>query len=435
MEALRRARQEIDRIDAELARLYTERMAAAREIAACKREAGLPVFDPAREREVLTSAAARIADPTLRPGYLALLRQLMDQSKRLQRSEQPESETVLPVLLPDGTYPVLVADGLLARAKEHLDLDRNVFLVTDSGVPAQYARTLAAQCRRAEVVTVPAGEASKSMGQFESILTGLQQGGWKRGDCVAAVGGGMVGDLAGFAAACYLRGIDFYHIPTTLLAMVDASVGGKTALNLGGVKNSVGAFSRPKAVLIDPSLLDTLPPRQLAAGMAEVVKMALTSDADLFADLEQGRTIDRRQLIVRALRIKISVVEADEREAGPRRVLNFGHTLGHGIEAAQKGALLHGECVALGMLPMCSPAVRERLLPLLTRLGLPTGANFDPEAALAAIARDKKAAAEGICAVTVREIGSWDMEEMPLSELRQRLLTVTAPVDGRDHRP
>ena len=421
MEALRRARQEIDRIDAELARLYTERMAAAREIAACKREAGLPVFDPAREREVLTSAAARIADPTLRPGYLALLRQLMDQSKRLQRSEQPESETVLPVLLPDGTYPVLVADGLLARAKEHLDLDRNVFLVTDSGVPAQYARTLAAQCRRAEVVTVPAGEASKSMGQFESILTGLQQGGWKRGDCVAAVGGGMVGDLAGFAAACYLRGIDFYHVPTTLLAMVDASVGGKTALNFGGVKNSVGAFSRPKAVLIDPSLLDTLPPRQLAAGMAEVVKMALTSDADLFADLEQGRTIDRRQLIVRALRIKISVVEADEKETGLRRVLNFGHTLGHGIEAARKGALLHGECVSLGMLPMCSPDVRKRLHPLLARLGLPTRVRTDPDEVLAAVVHDKKACEGGIETVYVEAPGCFRFEKIGLPVLRERL--------------
>lgn len=421
MEALRSARQEIDRIDAELARLYTERMAAVREIAARKREAGLPVFDPAREREVLASAAARMADPALRPGYLALLRQLMDQSKRLQQAERPESGTVLPVLLPDGSYPVLVGEGLLARANEHLDLDRKVFLVTDSGVPARYAETLAALCGRAEVMTVPAGESSKSMQAFESILARLLQGGWRRGDCVAAVGGGMVGDLAGFAAACYLRGIDFYHVPTTLLAMVDASVGGKTALNFGGVKNSVGAFFRPKAVLIDPRLLDTLASRQYASGMAEIVKMALTSDAELFADLEQGRITDRRELILRALRIKISVVEADETEAGPRRVLNFGHTLGHGIEAARKGALLHGECVALGMLPMCSPAVRERLLPLLTRLGLPTRVRTDPDRVLAAVACDKKACEDGIETVFVEAPGCFRFEKTGLPALRARL--------------
>lgn len=421
MEALNRARREIDRVDAELARLYAERMAAVREIAACKQAAGLPVFDPAREREVLAAAASRIEDPALRPGYLALLRQLMDQSKCLQRAGRLKSGTVLPVLLPDGSDPVLIADSLLARAEEHLDLDRNVFIVTDSGVPARYAETLAARCRRAEILTVPAGEASKSLRQFESILTGLQRGGWQRGDCVAAVGGGMVGDLAGFAAACYLRGIDCYQIPTTLLAMVDASVGGKTALNFGGVKNSVGAFSRPKAVLIDPTLLDTLPPRQYASGMAEVVKMALTSDAELFADLEQGRITDRSELIRRALRIKISVVEADEKEAGPRRVLNFGHTLGHGIEAAQKGALLHGECVALGMLPMCSPAVRERLIPLLTRLGLPVRVRTDPDAVLAAVACDKKTCADGIETVFAEAPGRFRFEKCGLPALGARL--------------
>ena len=420
MEALSHARQEIDRIDAEMARLYAERMAAVQEIAACKQAAGLPIYDPAREREVLASATGRIADPALRPGYLALLRQIMEQSKLRQRAQLAQSEDVLQVLLPGRSYPVLVGDGLLARAGAHLNLHRNVCIVTDSGVPARYAETLAAQCSRAEIVTVPAGEAGKSMRSFETILTRLQQGGWKRGDCVAAVGGGMVGDLAGFAAACYLRGVDFYNIPTTLLAMVDASVGGKTALNFGGVKNSVGAFSQPKAVLIDPGLLDSLPPRQLASGMAEIVKMALTSDEALFADLEQNRLADRRELIVRALRIKIAVVEADEREADLRRVLNFGHTLGHGIEAALHGSLLHGECVALGMLPMCSPAVRARLIPLLARLGLPTRVRTDPAAVLAAAAHDKKAAADGIEAVFVDRPGSFRFETLSLAALGER---------------
>ena len=350
--------------------------------------------------------------------------------------------------LPGGSYPIRIGRGLLARAGELMNLDRRVFLVTDRGVPSRYVRAVAAQCRLHTVFTVQPGEASKSVEVWSGLLEAMLRAGLTRGDCVAVVGGGVVGDLAGFAAASYMRGVDFYNVPTTVLSMADASVGGKTALNLGGVKNSIGAFWQPKAVLIDPDVLDTLPQRQISNGMAEIVKTALTLDADLFTRLERFLSdepwhgIRIEDLITDAVRLKKAVVEADERESGPRRVLNFGHTLGHGIEAVRTGrlissggaeaalregfALLHGECVALGMLPLCAPEVRARLLPILERLDLPTHAVFDPDAALAAIARDKKGAADTITVVTAPAVGEYAFRSMPLSDLRP-LLTELLP--------
>ena len=425
MDPLRKNREAIDEIDASLAELYEARMSAAAEIGAWKQANGLPVRDPARERQVLERAAARIQDPALRPGFTALMEQLMARSRALQ--QKPRGKTaLLTVCLPGGDCPLYLERGILSRAGELLELNRRVFLVTDEGIPAEYVQKAAAGCAAPTVCTVPRGEGSKSVETWKRILEAMLAAGLTRNDCVLALGGGMVCDLAGFAAASYLRGIDCCSIPTTLLAMVDASVGGKTALNLAGVKNVVGAFRQPRAVLMDPEVLATLPPRQLANGLAEAVKMGLTSDAGLFALLERPEGYGPiEEIIARALAVKKAVVEADEREAGLRRVLNFGHTLGHGIEAAVGGALLHGECVALGMLPMCAPSVRARLRSVLKRLGLPTGWDFDPDAALAAIAHDKKSTAEGICAVTVPQVGSWSMETMPLPELRRRLLTLT----------
>lgn len=312
--------------------------------------------------------------------------------------------------LEERGYDIFVGSGILMRAGELLRLARRVLIVTDTGVPAEYARTVAAQCASPVVVTLPMGEGSKSLANFEQLLSRLLAEGFTRTDCVVAVGGGVVGDLSGFAAACFMRGIDFYNIPTTLLSQVDSSIGGKTAIDLAGVKNCVGAFWQPKGVLIDPATLSTLPPRQLANGMAEAVKMSLTSDAGLFSLFEAGGENDRETVILRSLEIKKRVVEADEREGGLRRVLNFGHTLGHGIEsAAGLQGLLHGECVALGMLPLCAPEVRARLLPVLTRLGLPTTLPVDPEQVLAAVCHDKKCDGQQVAYVYVPRVGDFEI--------------------------
>lgn len=307
------------------------------------------------------------------------------------------------------SYDITVGRGALAHAGEKMNLSRRVLIVTDSGVPEKYAKTVAAQCAAPTVVTVPAGETSKNLTVFGSLLSRMLAETFTRTDCVVAVGGGVVGDLSGFAAACYMRGIDFYNVPTTLLAQVDSSVGGKNAVDLDGVKNCVGAFRQPRAVVIDPDVLATLPKRQIANGMAEVVKMALTSDAALFEMLESG-IADTETVIVRSLRIKKAVVEADVHESGLRRVLNFGHTLGHGIEsAAGLHGLLHGECVALGMLPLCTPKVRARLLPLLKRLGLPTVLPVSPETVLGAVCHDKKCDGGTVSYVYVPHVGDYEI--------------------------
>ena len=330
---------------------------------------------------------------------------------------------------PAEGYDVVIEPGALQKAGEYLNLDRRVMIVTDDGVPEQYAKTLASLCREPNIFTVPQGEGSKCLDTFSAILSAMLNAGFARGDCVAAVGGGVVGDLAGLAAALYMRGIDWYNVPTTLLAMADSAVGGKTAVDLGGVKNAAGAFWQPRAVLIDPEVLATLPPRQQSNGLAEAVKMALTHDPALFARFEDPAGYGPVEAVIAAcLRIKSTVAAADEREAGLRRVLNFGHTLGHGLEAAAGGRLLHGEAVALGMIPMCAPEVRARLVPVLERLGLPTYVNFrlDVDAAMSAIAHDKKSTENGIETIFVPEVGQYTFRKVGPDELRQ-LLQALAP--------
>ena len=319
--------------------------------------------------------------------------------------------------LGDRSYDIVVERGCLQKAGQLLDLARKVCIVTDEGVPAQYAKNLAAQCREPVIVTVDAGEEIKTMETVTKICRVLLERGFSRKDCVAAVGGGMVGDLAGFAAAAFMRGIDFYNLPTTLLSQVDSSIGGKTGVNLDGVKNIVGAFWQPQGVLIDPDTLSTLSPRLYAEGMAEAVKMALTSDAALFEKLEQG-DLPVEQVLEGALAIKKSVVEQDERESGPRKLLNFGHTIGHGVESAARGSLYHGECVALGMVPMCGREVRARLIPLLERLGLPTACDLDKEAVWQAMQHDKKSSSSGFSAVFVEKPGQGFVKQVSFAEMK-----------------
>ncbi len=284
-------------------------------------------------------------------------------------------------------------------------------------------RAVASACREGHITVVPQGEGSKSFSTLESVQKKLLSLGFTRGDAVVAVGGGVVGDLSGFAASIYMRGIDFYNVPTTLLSQVDSSVGGKTAINLEGVKNVVGTFYQPKRVLIDPDVLATLDARRIACGLAEAIKMSLTCDAELFELFESGDAMGNiERVIERSIKIKARVVEKDEREAGLRKILNFGHTIGHGIESfSGLHGLNHGECVALGMIPMCSEAVRERLLPVLASAGLPTRLDFDAKRVKDAMAHDKKTCAGVIAVTCVEQIGSFVMKKMSLSELEEKL--------------
>lgn len=316
-------------------------------------------------------------------------------------------------------YDITVGRGLLSHAGEYFNLDRRVFIVTDSGVPAEYASAIAECAREAKIVTVPMGEGSKSPEVFSYLLGEMLSFGLTRTDCAVAVGGGVVGDLTGFCAATYMRGIDFYNVPTTLLSQVDSSIGGKTAINLGGVKNIVGAFHQPKGVLVDVDTLSTLPKRQISNGLAEAVKMSLTSDAELFELFEREGASEENieRIILASLKIKKAVVEADETERGLRKILNFGHTLGHAIEAEEEmRGYYHGECVAIGMRATCSAPVLERLIPVLERLELPTSYDGDLESALSYISHDKKCDGARITVIFVDEVGSFREEKMPVDD-------------------
>ena len=325
--------------------------------------------------------------------------------------------------LGEDSYDILVKRGILQQANTHLNLNRRVLVVTDSGVPAQYAATVASQCQEGIVCTVEQGEASKSLDTFGKLLQTMLDHGFSRKDCVVAVGGGVVGDLAGFVASAYMRGVDFYNIPTTLLSQIDSSIGGKTAVNFGGVKNIVGAFYQPKKVLIDPDLLQTLPPRQVANGLAEAIKMALTSDAELF-DIFENQDVEEHldEVIVRSLQIKKAVVEQDEKESGLRKVLNFGHTIGHGIESSE--GLYHGECVALGMIPMCHESLRPRVLAVLKKCDLYREPDYDWDTIAEAAFHDKKADGSTVTVITVNEVGNFVMEQMDGMDVIQMAKTV-----------
>lgn len=333
---------------------------------------------------------------------------------------------ILTMELGADSYPIIIERSALKKAADHLNLHRRVLILTDDGVPKEYAETLASQCAEPHILTLPQGEETKCMASFEKVLGEMLSKGFTRKDCVAAVGGGVVGDLAGFAASAYMRGIDFYNIPTTLLSQVDSSVGGKTGINLNGIKNIVGAFYQPKAVIIDPDVLNTLSPRQLSTGMAEAAKMALTSDEELFELFENSDPFDRLdEIIPRAIAIKKAVVEQDEKEQGLRRILNFGHTLAHGIESLNPDIdLYHGECVALGMLPMCSEEVRERLIPVLKKLNLPTSCSFDREAAFEALLHDKKSVSGGVNAVLVNQAGSFEIKKLSPDQLKAKVYSI-----------
>ena len=321
--------------------------------------------------------------------------------------------------LSDDSYDIVLERGILKCAGKHLNLDRRVLIVTDSGVPESYAQTVASQCKEQFIYTIESGEESKSLEVFGKLLTLMLEHGFSRKDCVVAVGGGVVGDISGFVASAYMRGIDFYNIPTTLLSQIDSSIGGKTAVNLNGVKNIVGAFYQPKKVLIDPDLLKTLPGRQISNGLAEAIKMALTSDRELF-DIFENEDIETHldEIIIRSLNIKKAVVEQDEKESGLRKILNFGHTIGHGIESSgELTELYHGECVALGMIPMCAESIQQRVVDVLKKCGLYNSIDYDWEKIQEAAFHDKKADGDSVTITLVPEIGSFQLTTMKCTDV------------------
>ena len=326
-------------------------------------------------------------------------------------AENPAIE--IEVALGERRYPIRIGSGLLDDAPSWRASmrGRQALIVTDENVARLYLSRVRDGLAGIshDVVMLPVGETAKTLGETARVFAALASIGANRDATIIALGGGVVGDLAGFAAATWMRGIDFVQMPTTLLAMVDSSVGGKTGINLDAGKNLVGAFHQPRAVIADTATLATLPPREYAAGLAEIVKYGAIGDAKFFAWLEAHAdalnahdTTTLAEAIATSCRHKAGIVARDEHEHGERALLNFGHTFGHALEAeAGYGTLLHGEAVAIGMvvaarlsaeLGRAPPADADRLAHLLSRLNLPTELpkGRDADALLSRMRLDKK---------------------------------------------
>ncbi|UUP17165.1 3-dehydroquinate synthase [Nitratireductor thuwali] len=374
-------------------------------------------------------------------------------------STETEAPVVVSVDLGARSYDIVIGPAILGSAG--VEIARRIpgtraAIVTDANVAAAHLRTLRDALSAAgighEVVTIAPGEKSKSFATLQDTVDAILAARLERGDTVIALGGGVVGDLAGFAAAIVRRGMNFVQAPTSLLAQVDSSVGGKTGINTGHGKNLVGVFHQPRLVLADTAALDTLPPREFRAGYAEMAKYGLIDRPEFFAWLENNWKdifaggAARVEAIARSCRAKADVVARDEHEVGDRALLNLGHTFGHALEAAtcyDSARLVHGEGVAIGMalahrfsarLNLASPDDAERVEAHLREVGLPTrlsdvpGGLPDAEALLAYIAQDKKVARGALTFILTRGIGqAFIAKDVPISQVLSFLEENLAP--------
>lgn len=335
-----------------------------------------------------------------------------------------------------SNYPVLVGSGLLPQlgsyAKEHTNA-RRAAIISDSNVWPLYGNSAVKSLTDAglsDVIhyVIPAGEQSKSGATYLSVLEFLAENHLTRSDCVIALGGGVVGDLTGFVAATYLRGIDFIQVPTTLLAAVDSSVGGKTAIDLTAGKNLVGAFYQPRLVLCDTDALNTLPEEIFRDGCAEVIKYGVLYDADLFDHLKtNGLGFSREDVIARCVELKRDVVAQDEFDRGQRQKLNLGHTIGHGVEAKSSFTVSHGQAVAIGTaivcrsataLGICDKALCEEVIAVIQRFGLPTDTQYSAEDLYQCALSDKKRSGGTVNLIVPRAIGDCIIRPTPVEELK-----------------
>jgi 3-dehydroquinate synthase len=356
------------------------------------------------------------------------------------------------VNLGDRSYPISVGENNLAElgaALRAANFGRRLGIVTDATIAALYLQPVEQSLRGAgfdcEPIFLPAGEEHKNLAALATIYDGLIDARFERGSALVALGGGVIGDVTGFAAATYLRGIPYVQVPTTLLAQVDSSVGGKTAVNHREGKNLIGAFYQPRLVWIDVAVLRSLPPRELVAGLAEVIKYGVIADAAFFSRLEaklddilKGDAAMLAEVVAASCAIKAAVVEKDERESDLRAILNFGHTVGHALEAVTRyERFLHGEAVAIGMVQAarisvaegaCDRPSFERIRALIARAGLPVELPGDvnvPEL-IKHMEIDKKSAAGKIKFVLCENIGRTRFHALAPGEIAARLATGAA---------
>ena len=359
-------------------------------------------------------------------------------------ADLPEGAYRIPVTVPGAAYDVLVAEGILADAGYRIKRagiePGRCTVITNPTVASHHGETLRAALERAGfsplVLEMPDGEAHKTLAIASDLYHRLAAARASRNEPILALGGGVVGDMAGFIASTWLRGVPFVQVPTTLLAMVDASVGGKTAVDLPEGKNLVGAFKQPELALVDPDVLGTLPPVEFRAGLAEVVKAGIIGDRVLFERLAGDGPGSLAEMIADAIKVKVDVVQHDPHEMGVRAALNLGHTFGHALELLSGYTMRHGEAVSIGMvaaaalsegLRLCPMGMSELLRDVLGRLGLPVSADFDPDAVLHAMGTDKKRHGSRLRFVVIEDIGQVALlDDAPEAAVRDALAAIQA---------
>lgn len=323
-----------------------------------------------------------------------------------------------------------VENGALATVKDRINLDRKVLIVTDDEMPEEYIKTLQAQCPDNFIATIHAGEASKCFIYLQFIWNAMLDNNFGQKDLIIALGGGVVSDIAGFAAATYMRGMDYINIPTTTMSQCDSAIGGKTAINLGDNKNAVGAYHQPKAVIVDPELLKTLDDKQFFSGLASAIRIAAVADKKLFelletlpADKDEILANHMEAIITACLKAKSSLVSADEKEDGKRLLLTFGETIGNAVACCgELHTFTQGEALAIGMAKITdNETVKARLVALFEKFGLPTTCEYHSYQLLAPIFHDKTLVSGKISLVKVDEIGKGDIKKTSVENIKNYL--------------
>ena len=323
----------------------------------------------------------------------------------------------------DNSYNVFIKRGLLSDIDNYIDLNRQIVIITDDFIPKVYLNTIKQKMDNLIVFEVPQGETSKSMEITYSIISDMVDSNITRKCLIIALGGGVIGDLAGFIASIYMRGVDFIQIPTTLLAQIDSSVGGKVGINAPSMKNAIGSFYQPQLVLIDPNTLKTLSQREFSNGIAEMIKYGMISDKSLFLDLYEDKVLNNiEKYIEKCIKIKRDLVVKDVFDNGERQLLNYGHTIGHALEQYSNYNLLHGESISIGMALMSKKyRFYTDLVKLLQKYGLPHKYEYDSDKIYEFIQTDKKASMNILNIILVDKIGNSFINPIKIEKIKEYL--------------
>ena len=327
------------------------------------------------------------------------------------------------VAIPGKHYNILIQRGILSEVDKYIDKNREIVIISDDNIPKEYINTIKPLLNNPLTLFVPQGETSKSMETAYSLVNSLVLNNITRGVLILALGGGVIGDLVGFVASIYLRGVDFIQIPTTLLSQIDSSVGGKVGINADSMKNAIGSFKQPKLVLIDPNTLHTLNQRQISSGISEMIKYGLIADKSLFYDILNNNILSKiEEYIFTCVSIKKNIVIKDEYDYGTRQLLNYGHTIGHALEQYSNYDLLHGEAVSIGMyLISNNQSFQQDLKDVLLKYSLPIHYEYNKADIYELIKTDKKVNGNKLNIIMVEEVGKGFIKTISVKDILKRI--------------